>query len=712
MRAADLRSPRRRLRVVQVAIVAGFLALTARVAYLSLDDRSEARGDRQLLSAISLAPERGRIYDREGELLALSVPAPSLYAVPEAIGDPAAVARALAPVLGSSASALRRRIEDRHSFVFVRRWLDTETARRVESLDLAGVGLVEEARRAYPLGALGGPVLGFTNIDGEGVRGVEQLETTWLEGRRVRVGVERDARGRLLIGPGLDPVESSGGDIAVTLDAAMQAHAEVALAEAVRRYRARGGFVVTLDPATGEILALAEWPRFDPNRFREVPYPDTRSRVFLDAFEPGSTLKAFVAAAALDAGVIGPGEALDLDGGVRVPGKWIRDRIARPSLDLAGILRVSSNAGAVRVAQRLGAEQTHDALLRFGFGRSTGSGFPEESAGLLRSWEQWRPIDHATVAFGQGVSVTPVQLAAATASLAADGRWRSPRLIRARRRPEGEWIPVPPAPSREAVSAQSAAAIREMLVGVTERGGTGSRAALRGVAVGGKTGTAQKFDRSTGRYSDDAMVAWFAGFAPAATPRLAIVVGLDEARGEAHSGGEVAAPLFAEVAAAHLTHLGIPTRPRRGWDDERPATPAAPATPTTPTTPTTRMATAPKAASAAAHRASSAAAQRDDTRARPGSSATVPQPPPAASRPPARPRASARSWIRVGERVFLPDLRGLSREEVRRFAEETEVRVELSGEGPVVAQDPPPGTILAAGGAPVRLRCDRRGRPQ
>ncbi len=689
MRSADLRSPRRRVRVAQLAFVAVFLGLCARVAFLTLDERGELRGDRQLLTAISLAPERGRIYDRGGEVLALSVPAPSLYAVPEAVVDAAATSRSLARALRTRARALRKRIEDGHSFVYLRRWLDPETARRVEALDLAGIGVVREARRAYPLGPVGGPFLGFANIDGEGVRGVEQLEDAWLAGRRVRVGVERDARGRLLIGPGLDPGEPAGGDIAVTLDTAMQAHAEVALAEAIRRFHARAGFVVTLQPRTGEILALAEWPRFDPNRFRELPYRSTRSRAFLDAFEPGSTLKAFLAAAALDAGAVGAGESVDIAGGVRVPGKWIRDRVPRRALDLAGILRVSSNAGAVRVAQRLGAERTHRALLRFGFGRPTGSGFPDESSGLLRTWERWRPVDHATVSFGQGISVTPVQLAAATAVLAADGRWRPPRLVRARRRPGAGWESVAQAPSHEVVSAQSAAAIRQMLVGVTEKGGTGSRAALEGVAVGGKTGTAQKYDPSEGRYSDEAMIAWFAGFAPADDPQIVIVVGLDEARGKAHSGGDAAAPLFAEVAAAHLTHLGVPTRPRRSWDRDGSVT---------------RVVATP-VESAATHDPTPVSHPRK-------AADPAPSPPAVASRPPAPPAGSAaRRWIRVGERVFLPDLRGLLPEEVRRFAAETEVRIELQGEGPVVSQDPPPGTILAAKGKPVRLRCAAQRRP-
>ena len=695
MRAPDLRSPRRRVRVAQVAFVALFAALVTRAAYLCLDERGERRGDRQLLTAISVAPERGRIYDRDGEVLALTVPAPSLYALPAEVDDPARSARSLARIVGTKASVLRRRMERAGAFVFLRRWISEDAARKIEALGLRGIGIVREPRRAYPLGPVAGPFLGFANIDGEGVRGVERLEDTWLAGRRVRVAVERDARGKLLIGPGLDPEQSAGGDIAVTLDAAMQAHAEVALAEAVRRFDARGGFVITLDPRSGDILALAEWPRFDPNRFRDVPFGDTRSRAFLDALEPGSTLKAFLAAAALDSGAVAPGEALDLAGGVKVPGKWIRDRVERPQLDLAGILRVSSNAGAVRVAQRLGPAEHHAALLRFGFGRGTGSGFPEESSGLLRPWDRWRPIDHATVAFGQGVSVTPIQLAAATAALAGDGRWRAPRLVRARRRAHETWTPVPNAPARVAVSAASAKLTRDMLVAVTERGGTGARAALEGVRVGGKTGTAQKFDVEAGRYSEDAMIAWFAGFAPAADPRLAIVVGLDEAQGEAHSGGEVAAPLFAEVAAAHLTHLGLPTQPIDSWDSPR-RTPAP-----------VRVAASPPP------EARSTRTERSDS----PPPAPVAAPPPAkrkadavaSARPPADPEVSTSiGWIRVGERIFLPDLRGLGADEVGRLAAEVSLHVVVEGEGRVVAQDPPAGTILAAGDTSLRVRCATR----
>ncbi len=660
-------------------MIATFLALTARAAYLSIDERGAERGDRQLLSSVTLAPARGRIFDRSGTALAVSVATPSLYAVPELVEDVDTAARKLSPLLGLPAVSLRDRMSGRDGFVFLQRWLSPEVAERIERLGLAGVGMVDEPKRAYPLGALGGSLVGFSNIDGEGVRGIERLEDAWLTGSRLRVGVERDARGRLLIGPGLDPRATAGGDVLLTLDSTLQAQAEAALAVAIRRTGAREGFVVTLDPATGDLLAMAEAPGFDPNQFRSVPFRASRSRVFLDAFEPGSTLKAFLAAAALDAGAVTRDEPFELAAGVRVPGKWIRDERPRPSLDLAGILRVSSNAGAVRVAQRLGPEPYYRALRRFGFGSPTGSGFPEESAGLLRPWAQWRPVDQATVAFGQGMSATPIQLAAATAALASGGRWRSPRLVLARRGSGEDWRPTPPTKSREVVTPAVAAAIAEMLAGVTEPGGTGFRAALRGVGVAGKTGTAQKLDRESGRYAQDRFVAWFAGFAPVENPAVAIVVGLDEPERKHHTGGDAAAPLFAQVAAAHLTHLGIPAQSVFGEDADAPARKAA----------TVRVAGGPKSTKSAAPAASGP----------PAVSATR-----GASRPTLRSGRRTAPWLREGDRVFLPDLHGLSREEVEQFSVQTSIRVRLEGEGRVIAQDPTPGTILVAGAKVVRVR--------
>jgi cell division protein FtsI (penicillin-binding protein 3) len=643
IRSPDLRPLRVRLRATNALLLAALACLALRAAQLALTgERGERRGESQLLTALALPPERGRVLDRDGTELALTVDVPSVYAVPAAIESAPAASARLARALGLEPAAVRERLAQRRPFVFLGRWVDDEIAERVRALDLPGIGIVEEPKRAYPHGALAASAVGFANIDGQGVRGLEEQENEWLVGQPGRVQVERDARGRLLIGPGIDPNASAGGDVALTLDVTLQAEAEQALAEGVEEAGARGGFVVSLDPRTGELLTLAERPTFDPNNFRAVAYPDTRSRVFTDVAEPGSTFKTFVIAAALEAGVIRPTDVFDLRGGLQVPGKRIRDLHPHPALDVAGILRVSSNVGAAKIEQRVGPRLHHETLRRFGFGAVTGSGFPDEAGGLLRSWKAWRPVDAATAAFGQGVSVTPIQLAAAMGALGNDGVWVRPHLVRARRRAAGEWRLEPIGESRRAVSAATAAQLREMLEGVVAgEGGTAHRAQLVGVRVAGKTGTAQKLD-ANGRYSSSRYLAWFVGLAPADAPRIAIAVGIDEPTVKLHTGGAVAAPVFARVAAAHLSRLGIPTMPVV-------APPAEPAT---------RVAAAE----------------------RPGSLALQ------------------------GDRVLVPDLRGLTVAEVVQRTQGTAIELELQGQGRAVAQDPVPGSVLSAGRERLRVR--------
>ena len=481
MRAADLRPLRVRLRIAETLVLAAFLVLTARAAHLTLlGERGAARGESQLVTALSLPPERGRIVDRQGTEIAMTVAVPSIYAVPSEVEDADATAAELAKILGVDAKRTRERLGQKRAFVYIDRWANPK---RVEALQarggLPGIGILEEPRRAYPFGPLAASIVGFANIDGAGVRGVEQKENGWLLGKPRRVAVERDARGQLLLGPGLDRTATAGGDVALTIDVAMQAETEQALADGVASARAKGGYVVALDPKSGDVLALAELPRFDPNEFRHLSFADTRSRSFTDAVEPGSTFKTFLIAAALDAGVVKPTDVFDLRGGLSVPGKHIKDLHPRPSLDVSGILRRSSNVGSVKIAQKLGPAAHYETLRRFGFGQSTGSGFPDESSGILRNHTRWRPVDAATVAFGQGVSVTTVQLAAGIAALANDGVWMRPRLVRGHRRPGGAWEMMPPAESQQAVSPETAAKMRAMLEGVVAgEGGTGKRAQL------------------------------------------------------------------------------------------------------------------------------------------------------------------------------------------------------------------------------------------
>jgi cell division protein FtsI (penicillin-binding protein 3) len=649
MRSPALRISTRRLGIARAVLLASFVALAARAVHLTFDARSLSRAELQRGAWLRIAAERGQIFDRDDAELAVSVNAPSVYAHPREIRDPNATARKLARTLGLDRSRLTARLRRPSNFVFVARWVKPEAATRVRRQGLRGIDVLEEPRRTYPHGELAAQVLGFANIDGEGVRGIEQQEDAWLRGTPRVYRVERDARGGLLGIAGVQPAAAVGGDVRLTLDAGFQADAEAALGEAVETTGARGGIVLTLHPRTGEILALAERPAFDPNRFREVAYAATRSRAFQDAIEPGSAFKPFLMAGALEEGAVRPDRAIDCEeGSYRVPGKTIHDLHPHGALLPADILRVSSNIGAVKVAQALGPRDYYEALRAFGFGGPTGSAFPFESAGLLRPWRDWRPLDQAAIAFGQGVSVTPVQLASAAAALANGGVLVRPRLVLARRRRGGPWRSTRPERVRRVVSAETAREVVAMLEGAVGPGGTARRAGLRGVRVAGKTGTAQILDPATGTYSSNRYHSWFVGIVPADEPRLVILSELDEPRRGLHHGGVSAAPLFAAVASAQLARLGITTEPVRR---RRPARPPV------------AVAAAPKA--------------------------------------PAE-RPVIETLTRDGQRLFLPDLRGLTIAEVKAITADTPLEVEFVGRGRAVDQEPDPGTVLA--GARKRIR--------
>ncbi len=706
MRAADLRTTGRRIQGVGAVFLLAFVTLTVRAAHLTvIDSRGSERGLSQTVSVLRVPGARGTLTDRHGAELALSVEVPSVYAIPPQITDPDATARALARALNRSVDSVRRRLRSRSPFVYVARWLEPARAAKVEALELAGVGLVQEPRRTYPYGELAGRVIGFANIDGHGARAVEQMEDAWLAGHAQRVGVERDARHRLLLHSGFDPRRTMGGDVALTLDATLQAEVEQALAEVTRATGAQGGVVVVLEVRTGDVLAVAETPVFDPNRFRETPYAATASRAFLSAPEPGSTLKPIVVAAALERGAIRPTDEFDCEEGrFRVPGKVIRDSRPHGRLDPAGILRVSSNIGAAKIGFQLGARSEHELLGRFGFGAVTGSGFPDESAGLLRSWSRWRPVDHANISFGQGINTTVVQMATAMAALAGGGVWRTPRLVAARREAGGRWQPAEPSRSRRVVRAEVAEKVMRMLEGVVSEGGTGRRAGLRGLRVAGKTGTAQKLDPETGTYSNRRYRAWFIGAVPAEAPEVALAVVLDEPRGRLHGGGSVAAPLFARAATAALARRGRLTAPlfdlpELARIDAEPPRPRAAPEPARAV-----AARSPKQPAPTPQRSMPAERTRREPPAR-TTSAGTPRPP--AGTEPRRP-GGADSVARLGDRLLLPDLRGLSRGQVQSLLHRAALRVELVGSGLAVEQFPAPGTIVA-GAAAVRVRFEEGG---
>jgi cell division protein FtsI (penicillin-binding protein 3) len=678
VRSTDLRRSTRRVAIARAALLLAFLALGLRGAHLSVfDRRGAAQGDAQSLRTLTLAPERGQVIDRSGVALALSVDAPSVYAVPDQMTDVGAAARALAKRLDLDARALTARLRSGSSFQFVARWVSEKQAKAVQALELRGVGVVREPRRVYPHAGLAARAIGFANIDGRGVRGIEQQEDDWLRGTARRLPVERDGSGRLMLIDGAVTWGTAGGDVALTLDAALQSEAERALAKAVDASGARGGVIVSMLPRSGEILTLAESPSFDPNHFRELDYASTRSSAFLDSVEPGSALKAFLIAAALENGSLSPSDRIDTGAGeLRIPGKTIRDEHPHGELDAAGILRVSSNIGAVLVATSLGRSRHYEMLRRFGFGEPTGSGFPDEAAGVLRPWQEWRPVDHATIAFGQGVCVTSVQLAAATAVLANGGEWVRPRLVAARRAPGTAWQPTRRQVVRRVVSRSTANTLVSMLETVVSSEGTGRRAALDGVRVAGKTGTAQKLDHETGRYATNRFRAWFVGIVPADDPQLVIVVGLDEPRGPHHTGGSVAAPLFAQVAAQQLTRFGIHTN-------------------AAPRTAPVRRAAAPMQAPARAL----ARADAPDATAADRAAATPHRPSVSAAPPPPE-------IARLDSRILLPDFRGMTPRQVMAITDAQGLRVKLSGRGRAVSQRPPPGSVVVIEDADILVEFD------
>ena len=664
MRSRETRGPVERVALVRGLFLLLIVALAARASHLVIEQRGKERGLGQTGQILRLVPARGTIYDRELRELAVTVQSPSVYAIPSEMPDPHVAATALAPVLGRDPVTLEKRLRERRSYTFLNRWVSEETAEQIQKLDLAGVGIVREPQRAYPAGALAGRLLGFTDIDGKGVRGIEQQENSFLSGRNHAVQVVRDARGRFL-GEPVRISDTAGGEIALTIDATLQADAEAALMEAVEKAGARGGTVISMVPQTGEILVLAEAPELDPNFFRHVQYKTTGSGAFLDAVEPGSTLKVFLAAGAIEAGTVRADEEIDCSGGeYPVPGKTIRDHRDYGVLNVASVLWHSSNVGAVKIAQGLGPQAHFDTLERFGFGSNTGSGFPFESSGLLRPWKNWQPLDHATIAFGQGISVTPIQLATATAALANDGEWIRPRLIAARRRSEDSWHPTPVERVRRVVSPTTARAVLKMMEGVVGPEGTGRRAGLRDVRVAGKTGTAQKFDSEAGTYSQDRYLAWFIGAVPAEDPRIVIVVVIDEPQGISHGGGDFAAPLFAQIAATHLSSLGIVTAPMP------------------------------------------IRAKRAETKI------VRSEPKPKPVQPPSvEPQKMADSValspkpaIRLGDRLLLPDFTGLSPSEARNLATVNQLELEAEGRGRAVEQAPAPGTIVAGPRPRVRVR--------
>jgi stage V sporulation protein D (sporulation-specific penicillin-binding protein) len=557
----------------RLAVLGAATALILAVLQLRLIDvqlvqggRFQRMAHRQQLATIPLQPHRGRLLDRRGRLLALNVDAPSIYAVPSAIPDRRVFAARVAPVLGQSPDDVLRRLQAGRHFAWLARKVPPRTAERIKALQLGGqIGVRMEDRRSYPNGALAAHLIGFVGIDSQGLAGVELASDGILRGVAGEAVAEQDGVGRVLVETQrvVKPPQD-GADLLLTIDQVIQHIAERELDAAMARTHARAGSVVIIDPRSGEILALAGRPAFDPNS-GPAARPDLwLNRAVGGVYEPGSTFKVVTAAAALDAGAVSEDDTFLCNGSLRVPGGHvIREAVnkKRGPLTLAGIIRHSCNVGAAQVATRLGKPRFYDYIRGFGFGTTTGVDLPGELPGLVPPPAQWLGPGLQTIGFGQGISVTPLQMLTAATAVANQGVVVRPHVVRGTRDRLGRTTGVVGlGPVRRAMRPETAAAVARMMIGAVESG-TGQMAAIAGYEVAGKTGTAQKPGR--GGYDPGRYISSFLGIVPARAPVLAVLVILDEPLG-AYFGGEVAAPVFREIATQVLWYLRVPPdRPAR-----------------------------------------------------------------------------------------------------------------------------------------------------
>lgn len=552
-----------RMLLVSTVFALGLCALMVRAWHLQVHkhDHYVARSEGQHRSMVTLRASRGAIHDRNGRELALSAMVPSIGAVPVKVQGPdiARLTGEVSRILEMDEATVRRRLSTNKHFVWLKRHVSPAVAARIEALDHPGLELRDEPRRFYPNRSLAGALIGFAGIDGKGLEGIERDFDRYLQGRTYTFDAVRDASGRKAMPEGVLPVEQlSGYALGLTIDARIQQIAEAALSEQVEEMKAKGGVVVVLEPRTGDVLAMAQTPMFDPNHFREAEPGDWRLRALTDTLEPGSTIKPLLIGAAIDAGKTTADAVWNGHyGRLKIGRKTITDVHGEKSLTTLEIVQKSSNVGAAQVGQRLGKEAWYSYLRAYGFGETTGIGLRGEQAGVLTSAKRWGIIHLATLSYGYGLSVTPMQMARATSVIANDGVLMRTRLVREVTGARGEVIESFPArPLRRVLSTEAARAATRGMVMVTSEGGTGRRARVPGYTVAGKTGTAHKVDPVLGGYNKSKYRASFTGFVPAEDPRLVIYVMVDEPT-EARYGGVVAAPIFSRIAREALPYLGV-----------------------------------------------------------------------------------------------------------------------------------------------------------
>ena len=545
-----VRLPAWRARTILILLLIGFLVLIGRAVYLQsvnnnfLREKGEARHSR----VITLNANRGKITDRNGEPLAISSPVESVAANPREVEISASQLATLAKLIDVNPNDLKKKFSEGRDFTYLKRQLSPETAEKVLKLDIPGVFLQREYRRFYPNGEETAHLLGITDLDDKGQEGIELAYEKKLAGVDGSRRVLKDRLGNIIEGVESIRTPQEGQDIVLTIDRNIQFLAFKALTEAVNEHRAKAGAVVVLDAKTGEILAMVNQPTYNPNkRAKNMQSGKTRNRVVTDIFEPGSTMKPFTAAFAIESGRFKPDSVINTEGGKLVIGPaTIHDVHAAGALTVAQVIQKSSNVGAAKMALTLPPEYMYTKFTKLGFGKTPQSGFPGEVAGRVRPYASWLPIEQATMAYGHGISMSLLQLARAYTVFTSDGELRALSLIKQDQ----------PLGTDRVLSASTAIALRGMLEMAVLPGGTAPRAQVMGYRVAGKTGTAHKLD-PRGGYAADRYVASFVGFAPVSDPRLIIAVMVDEPSAGQYYGGSVAAPVFSRIMAGALRMLSI-----------------------------------------------------------------------------------------------------------------------------------------------------------
>src|SRR6266542_139908 len=658
---------------VAALIVFWMLGISARLVYLQVSrhDNLVERARQQQQDAVDTMPQRGPLLDRQERELARSVETISLFVAPDEIPDSGSVectVNALSRALGLDPQGLTGEITQAKAagrrFLWVARRVEADKATKLTALNLPGLHYRSEPKRYYPNGSLASHVLGYVGLDGIGLGGLERFYNEKISGEPGKLFIEKDSRGRAY--ESFEIPAKAGQTIVLTIDQSIQYKTEQALTAAVKQARAKSGTAIVLDPHTGEILALANVPTFDPNSVGEASAEARRNWALENIYEPGSTFKIVAFSAAIEKGLVKPDDKIDCQmGSITVAGRLIHDHHAFGTLTIAEALEKSSNVAAIKLGIRVGDATMYDYITRFGFGSRTGVELPSETVGIVRPLARWQPSSIGSIAMGQEIGVTPLQMAAAFGALANNGLRVVPHLVREIRTSTGDTLYRARPEERRVISPETATALRGMLEGVTIKG-TAKKAQLDGYSAAGKTGTAQKIDPKTKAYSKTKHVASFVGFAPVGNPAAVIIVVIDEPAGAYH-GGDVAAPVFRAIAEQVLPYLG--------------------------TVPDTQI----KSASdliALNNRGMQRTARMNEEQQQIDAARKATLPTVASN---GSERGEVVYAAASNKSIVMPDLRGRSVRDVARACAQLGLQLEAHGEGRVTRQSPAPGSEIDSG---------------